>query len=239
MSQSAVEQTYVKSAIVVKKKVLLSSDVRDARINFTAANAARNPIGKSTAMIALCSLSPGEQVTSSSILTCDELADEVTRITRLLKDWKAALDRDENVDTKALKDFKESKDLLNWEAQVPTSLQFSRDPPLHDQKTFRKPTILMARILLNYTIGNVLSADEKTALGKAIDLMILPSSFPQLYAPKVLSRPADLSPGEYEMLLTVFPMWTMADTTITASMSEDLKGAWLHLCVVQKKLWNA
>lgn len=52
-------------------------------------------------------------MTSSSILTCDELADEVTRITRLLKDWKAALDRDENVDTKALKDFKESKDLLS------------------------------------------------------------------------------------------------------------------------------
>lgn len=98
--------------------------------------------------------------------------------------------------------------------------------------------MLMTRILLNYTIANVLTADEKTEFGKAMGLMILPSSFPQLYAPKVLSRPAELSPGEYEMILTVFPIWTMRNDAITGSMSEDLKGAWLHLCVIQKKLWN-
>lgn len=61
-----------------------------------------------------CSLLPiaREDATSSSILTCEELASEVNRITQLLKEWKDALDRDNNVDAKVLKMFKESKDLL-------------------------------------------------------------------------------------------------------------------------------
>lgn len=161
------------------------------------------------------------------------------------------MNRDEKANRKALKGLQESQDILGeyglltgilkhanqptkWEKQLPSAFQYSHNPALHEKHVFRKPLMLMGRLLLNYSIPVVL-ADEKTALTEYIASTSSPPSFPQLYAPKIIARPAKLSSGEYEMLTQILATVLGA---VAPSSSEDLRGAWWDLMIAQKKLYN-
>ncbi|KAF9068894.1 hypothetical protein BDP27DRAFT_764420 [Rhodocollybia butyracea] len=171
-----------------------------------------------------------------AILSCDsELQTEVARVIQSLKQWRDASDRNAKANKEALKGLQESQDILEWEKQLPTAFQYSHSPALHQKHVFRKPLMLIARLLFSYSIA-VLPADEKTALTKYIASTDFPSSFPQLYAPKVVARPAKLSSGEYETLTQI--LGNVLDA-LAPSLSEDLRGAWRNLMVGQKRLYNA
>ncbi|EFI28084.1 hypothetical protein CC1G_14111 [Coprinopsis cinerea okayama7 len=56
-----------------------------------------------------------------------------------------------------------------------------------------------------------------------------------MYGPKVVHKPADLSPGEYETVVDLIPMFVEQD------MEGELKewgDRWLALSLARKMLWN-
>jgi hypothetical protein len=67
--------------------------------------------------------------------------------------------------------------------------------------------------------------------------MELPSHLAPLYGPKIMSRPADLSPGEYDTFAEVAPAVMVEPEKV--GMDESERGRWIALAVAVKKLWNA
>ena len=64
----------------------------------------------------------------------------------------------------------------------------------------------------------------------------VPSGWPQLFGPKVVSRPGELSPGEYSMLMQMMPIWLIGGTL--ASLDETTKDQMMGLSVMNQKLWS-
>lgn len=67
--------------------------------------------------------------------------------------------------------------------------------------------------------------------------MTLPSHLAPLYGPKIVSRPADLSPGEYDAFAEVAPAIMVEPEKV--GMDENERGRWIGLAVGLRKLWNA
>jgi hypothetical protein len=74
-------------------------------------------------------------------------------------------------------------------------------------------------------------------LAKQVGEITMPSHIQTVFGPKLISRPADLSPGEYETVMHVYmPMLAPTDCI---GLDEAAKQRWLGLCVAQTNLWNA
>lgn len=76
------------------------------------------------------------------------------------------------------------------------------------------------------------SDDDKQLLVEQFASMQLASSWPQLYGPKIVARPADLSDGEYDMLLSTMPVYFVGDEERLFRGEET----WFPLCAVSKGL---
>ncbi|KAK7031828.1 histone-lysine N-methyltransferase SMYD3 [Favolaschia claudopus] len=141
----------------------------------------------------------------TSIEIDDEFRAEKERVVLILKDVAAALKDDKNKLTASM-----IAPLLEITATLPPRLQYPR--PIQDSEKFkfRLPIVTACRLLL-ISYVSALDDTQKGEFVKFFAGMELPSSFCEMYGPKIAGRPADLSAGEYAMLGQVMPMWVIGE----------------------------
>lgn len=109
-------------------------------------------------------------------------------------------------------------------------LQLERHP-------FRNPLIQISRLYLIALIASHPNPEHLQLLANKITSISLPLHLGALYGPKIVSRPAELSAGEYDAFAEVAPA-IMAEPE-KVGMDEFERGRWIALAVGLKKLWNA
>jgi len=160
-----------------------------------------------------------------------ERAAEMSRVLVIVKDIVDA--------HKAAQTDKERKLALAALSQLSLSPRFSynRIPPLHDTFTARTPLIYICRLYLIDFIASA-SAEQRLAVNTGFANMTIPSGATRLYGPKFTARPGELSPGEYEMIMQVSPLWMMgAGIKVAPTGGSNLDG-WMQLAVLRKLGWN-
>lgn len=102
--------------------------------------------------------------------------------------------------------------------------------------------MLAARIGLLQLISQ-LSTDERVALAERINRAKIPAKWTRLFGPKVVARPENLSPGEYEVFATLAPAFLLHGTrdelSPIAKLSMEDRGFWVTLSEAFKELWDA
>jgi hypothetical protein len=110
--------------------------------------------------------------------------------------------------------------------------------PCQEEEAFpyRRPITSLIRLFLVRLVLRM-SPEHQNAFIAVFDKnsTTIPGSFPQIYGPKVIARPADLSSGEYSMFGTLMPMYVMTDAKWTDPSAKD---EWMALAVASKRLWN-
>jgi hypothetical protein len=76
------------------------------------------------------------------------------------------------------------------------------------------------------------SPSDSEALAKFLRTAQLPPSFPQLHGSKIVARPGNLSPGEYDMLLQVLPVHFISGQ----DGGKEVMDKWYSLTAVWKGL---
>jgi hypothetical protein len=141
--------------------------------------------------------------------------------------------------------------------ELPPSLQYSRQIKQSDQYPFRAPLAAILRLLFVDLVTRGMSAEERFQYSNKLqkNRNSMPSSYPALYGPKIVTHPADLAPGEYEMLLQLMPMYVAipraesGETKETADKESNGEGwrgwvtqavteRWIALSVAQEQLYN-
>lgn len=105
---------------------------------------------------------------------------------------------------------------------------------------YRLPLIHLCRLFLTDLVTN-LSSEGKDKLSRFLLGAQFPSGWPQPYGPKVVARPADLSPGEYEMLpqmIGVFAIGSDDSDLGDYDFDEERKNRWVNLKIAMDGLWN-
>lgn len=113
---------------------------------------------------------------------------------------------------------------------------YKREIPNPRTKKYRLPLVLMARLFLNDLVGE-LSSEAKETLAGYINVITMPSSHAKLYGPKIMGRPADLSPGEYVSFVASAPIITMQEYG-TCSFSKECQERWRNLATAKLFLWD-
>jgi hypothetical protein len=204
-----------------------------------------------------CSVLPPEGLTRATITCDEEMQFEVDRITSLLKRWKSELPEEKS---KGLKPnfnlaarLPEAKAILGafiyeshhsnatddvpLDLKIPERFHYSRLPPDHKKFPYRVPLMLITRLFLLHliaTLSDEMLVQFRDYLGRCTNTM--PSSMAQVFPPKVFSRPADLSPGEYDTLARLF------GTMITANgdpFNCDREKKWFTLATANVYLYEA
>ena len=93
------------------------------------------------------------------------------------------------------------------------------------------PLVLATRILFMDLIAT-LPSEMLDMMVKRFNEVHLLSEMPQLYGPKMVARPGDLSPGEYEMLGTVLGLYAFEGLEIGE------KDRWTSLTLAMNTLFN-
>jgi hypothetical protein len=82
-----------------------------------------------------------------------------------------------------------------------------------------------------------LPGSRLTEFSEQFASVALPTHIPHLYGPKLISRPADLSPGEYETLVhTYMPLLVFSPS---GGLGDAEVQRWVNLYRALQKLWNA
>jgi len=158
-----------------------------------------------------CSLLPLMPLPSPDIKPSEELEAEVRRVEELLKairdSWKD-LEKDQVVGQppneavrRAKRQTHEFKKLSTLEFAPEFAYDRAQElPPL------KRTLIRIIRLYFLHDIAHLSSQVEADALVEFFAGCQLPSSFPQLFGPKIVARPGDLSPGEYGMIVKILPI---------------------------------
>ncbi|KAJ7059276.1 hypothetical protein C8F01DRAFT_1146630 [Mycena amicta] len=202
-----------------------------------------------------CSVLPVDGLPAATVVEInDEFKAEVTRVVAILKEVAAAVkDEKKKVSVAML------APLLAISSELPERLRYTRAIPDGDKFKYRLPIITACRLLL---IDHVATLDdaarpeyEKFFAGMAN----FPMSFPEMYGPKFVGRPADLSPGEYEMIARTMPVWFISKTEAWEQQEENAEVGnlaieaaseenageqkegelWIWLGIVVKRVYNA
>ena len=96
--------------------------------------------------------------------------------------------------------------------------------------------LFRAKSGVNDLVGE-LSSDAKETLAGYINTITMPSSHTKLYGPKIMGRPANLSPGEYVSLVANAPLITMQEYG-TCSFSKECQERWRNLAAAILFLWD-
>jgi hypothetical protein len=113
-------------------------------------------------------------------------------------------------------------------------LDYPRPSLQADVYPFRAPITALTRLFLTDLVLHM-TPEHRSAFAEQLSGWSMPSSFPSVYAPKVIAHPADLSPGEYGMVGTCMPVYFMTSAAWADKRVED---EWLALALAQKRLWN-
>jgi hypothetical protein len=81
-----------------------------------------------------------------------------------------------------------------------------------------------------------MSPEQLDMLVKVFKEALLPSAMPQLYGPKMVARPGDLSPGEYEMLEQMLVAYSFGAFGFINEVGG--KDRWISLALAMKTLFN-
>ena len=107
---------------------------------------------------------------------------------------------------------------------------------MHKKYVYRAPLVSISRLFLMHLVVTLPEPNLKS-LAKIINDIQLPSHIPPIFGPKLISRPADLSPDEYDtLILAVLPMLSLGDIV---GLDTAGKERCMGLYVARKKLWDA
>ena len=124
----------------------------------------------------------------------------------------------------------------------PENLQYKHHPLAHVKYPYRSTLMLAARIGLIQLISQ-LSIRERIDLAERIIRAKIPAKWTRLFGPKIVARPENLSPGEYEVFATLAPAFLLHGTRDElcpiAKLSMEDKGFWVTLSEAFKELWDA
>ncbi|KAJ7760154.1 hypothetical protein DFH07DRAFT_1023261 [Mycena maculata] len=87
-------------------------------------------------------------------------------------------------------------------SELTERLRYNRATKDSDKFTYRLPIVTACRLLLIDYVS-VLDKARRREYVQFFAELTLPTSFCEMYGPKIIGRPADLSPGEYAMLTQV------------------------------------
>lgn len=188
-----------------------------------------------------CSLFPPEGLKPARILITREFIDEVMRVDETLKTW---LDRVSEL-TNGLKENVEKINAADLPEAIPIcqlrlspEFQYKNLPQQQlERHPFRNPILQICRLYLITLVASHPDPENRKALAESFSSIQLPSHLAPLYGPKIMSRPGDLSPGEYDTLAEVAPMIMAKPEKV--GIDENERGRWIALAVAVKKLWNA
>ncbi|KAJ7784414.1 hypothetical protein B0H16DRAFT_1492409, partial [Mycena metata] len=155
-----------------------------------------------------CSLLPVDELPAATVVVDDDFKAEVTRVVAILKEMAAALKVEKNLSVEMF------APLLKITSEVPDRFHYKRAIQDSDKFNYRPPLIAACRLLL---IDYVSTLDEagrqeyEKYLARA-DYPTAPDMpYRKMYAPKIVARPADLSPGEYHMVVKVMPIFATGE----------------------------
>jgi len=195
-----------------------------------------------------CSVLPVGGLPAATVVEInDEFKTEVKRVVAILKGVAAALKDEKKLSAPML------APLLRIPSELPDCLRYKRAIQDSDKFKYRLPIVTACRLLL---IDYVSALDEahRQKYENFFASMDLPTSFCEMYGPKIAGRPADLSPGEYAMLSQVMPMWVMPEMERAKAGKKEEVGKevaeenseeqnegmqWVWLAVMLKRVYNA
>ncbi|KAF8215410.1 hypothetical protein K438DRAFT_1749449 [Mycena galopus ATCC 62051] len=174
----------------------------------------------------------------------DEFKTEFERVVAILKEVAAALkDEKKKLSAPML------APLLKIPSELPDRLRYKRAIQDSDTFKYRLPIVTACRLLL---IDYISALDEarRQKYEEFFASMELPTSFCEMYGPKIAGRPADLSPGEYAMLAQVMPIWVMPEMQSAKARKKEEEGEeaagepnegmqWVWLAVMLKRAYSA
>src|SRR5258708_518569 len=97
------------------------------------------------------------------------------------------------------------------EFTFPESLQYKRHPLARVEYPYRSTLMLAARTGLIQLMSQ-LSTEERISLGERINRAKIPAKWTRLFGPKIVARPRNLAPGEYEVFATLAPAFLLYGT---------------------------
>ncbi|KAF9454317.1 hypothetical protein P691DRAFT_809871 [Macrolepiota fuliginosa MF-IS2] len=188
-----------------------------------------------------CSLFPAEGLKPAVIPITKELVTEIQRVDLILKTW---LDKFSEL-TNGLKEHVDKVNAADLPEAVPIC-QLKLSPEFEyknlpqqqlERHPFRNSLIQISRLYLTALIASHPNPEHRKLLSDKIGTIPLPPHLAPLYGPKIVSRPADLSPGEYDTFAEIAPTVMMEPEKV--GMDENERGRWIGLAVGLRKLWNA
>ncbi|KAK0214756.1 hypothetical protein IW262DRAFT_1278236 [Armillaria fumosa] len=178
-----------------------------------------------------------DDTTPATIPRDQESEDEIRRMGKILADWMKAFEaQGDAVKTHQWKGSSLPEAAAFLVALAPHCPPYKREIPNPRTKKYRLPLVLIARLFLNDLVGE-LSSEAKETLAGYINVINMPSSHAKLYGPKIMGRPADLSPGEYVSFVASAPIITMQEYGM-CSFSKDCQGRWRNLATAKLFLWD-
>ncbi|KAJ6454479.1 hypothetical protein C8R47DRAFT_1167108 [Mycena vitilis] len=159
----------------------------------------------------------------------DEFQREVQRISIILKELANASKEQTSLTPSTL------APLFRITAELPDRLRYTRAVEASDEFKYRLPIITACRLLL---VDYIATLDEagREKFSTFFGEVQMATSFCEMYGPKILGRPADLSPGEYAMIAQWTPIWVLEmawtpDETEEQAVEEKAGMQWLGLGV--------
>jgi hypothetical protein len=127
---------------------------------------------------------------------------------------------------------------LNPDLKLSSEFEYKNLPQQQlERHPFRNPIIQISRLYLIALVASHPNPEHRKLISDKLTSMTLPSHLAPLYGPKIMSRPADLSPGEYDAFAEVAPTAMVEPEKVGMDLNE--RGRWIALAVALKKLWNA
>ncbi|KAJ7613217.1 hypothetical protein FB45DRAFT_803107 [Roridomyces roridus] len=183
-----------------------------------------------------CSALGADGVPAATVVAIDEeFKVELKRVFDILKEMDMVLKND--------KSFRPSPSLL------PTLLQICADLPerlrypgaIQDKGVYRYrlPIITACRLLLISYVSTLNRSDSEKKQYEDFFAKLPPmnhlasGSCAELYGPKITTRPADLSSGEYRLIAGMTPMWIASRED-----DSDVCMEWVWLMGVMKRVWD-
>jgi len=197
-----------------------------------------------------CSVLPVGGLPAATVVEIDdEFRTEVKRVVEILTEVA-----DASKDKQKKRSAPMLAPLLKINSELPDRLRYKRAVQDSDEFKYRLPILTACRLLLVDYISALDEAHRQEFEGFFAKLSV-PTSYCELYGPKIVGRPADLSSGEYSIISQLMPMWMVGEMEkakatkkkeeVGKDAVEENTGAqnegmqWVHLAVLSNTVYNA
>jgi hypothetical protein len=122
-------------------------------------------------------------------------------------------------------------------AHLSPALALTRAPKDTAKFPFRTPLAALTRLFLVDALADMSEAEQRQ-ISAGVEGLVYPSHMAAIYGPKVVARPADLSPGEYETIAQLLSMVLMEVYMVKSAGGGEMD-RWMNLSTVLRTLWSA